>query len=466
VPVIWWCLGVLSGVLLSIWLPGRRPDRRRGPTQLTELPSASATAQVAGETSTRTTAPGSSPPDAAVPAAVAPPPPSNGTTGYAAFVPGNYRTTPEEFPLKLVDVIFNKSPLPSPVTAAAIGAVAFLGGALASAPIGFFTAYWSTPAIWLGTLGIAWVSFFLRHGSHEIHDIYAEIRPCFLVSDTTYKTTLSKWFSRMSRTKWNVVSSVLFALVAWSMVYIAFVNLEARNNSFFSDRVGVIFGPSWHATENLLWKSGIIAWYAFWVAFPLGTSTFLLIGNALFLFSLGRWPIVPVAAIVRSRFRVAANFYFKVAASWMFGVFLFARLLLKADDVVSLSFVLSLFVIGCVTFIVPQFVFRSYLFRSYRTACDISLLAISKRMGIYISEVDRGDIDKPLVSLRDKNVAELSDLSSIVQATAAPKMWIYDQDDVVFLLFTVVLAFFGIFQDDVRRVIQGVGGAVQQVFFQ
>ncbi len=85
--------------------------------------------------------------------------------------------------------------------------------------------------------------------------------------------------------------------------------------------------------------------------------------------------------------------------------------------------------LGTLTFLTPQFVFRNYLTRSYRLICDWSLLALNRRLGIDLRE----ETGKVSYAEFDPESANLNDLSNISQATTKPYLWVYDPEDFLIL---------------------------------
>jgi hypothetical protein len=351
-----------------------------------------------------------------------------------------FATSPEEFKAWF-DYIFEHLPFPVPVTSTIIGVLVFVGGLLLSLTIRFEREYVYTPAIYIGCFGIAWVLGVLRQASLMVHRVYEDLRPCFLVDDEKYKQVTSLWFSRMTSHTGNFSVSIFFFGLALIVVYIGVVRPDvAQSLNIKSLRPLFFFPPYWFTPDNLLLKATIIAYYGLCVALPLGTSFRLIVLNLLFLLDLQHMPVIPVAHIIRERWRGVVNLYVFISGSWFVGVALFGMVLFQTLDVLVALLLGSLGLPGILIFLIPQVVLTRYLARSYRLACDWSLQALNNLLGIELRERPRGDhaleISADAVSLKD-----LKDLANIVEAISKPERLIYSVEDFLVLVGGQVLLF-------------------------
>jgi hypothetical protein len=358
------------------------------------------------------------------------------------FDKDKYSTSTEDFKAWF-DYIFNFSPFSVPLTSAIIGILIYLIGLGLASVINFEEEYIKTPAIYVGCFGISWVLGVLRQASCSVHGAYEELRPCFLIEDEEYKKKITLWFNRICNNFGNFVYSLLFFILATIIVYIgAFRPDITRNLNIRSLRPEYFFPDFWFTQPNLSIKAAIILYFGFFIALPLGTSFRLMVLNLQLLLDLRNLPVIPTATIIRSRLRNVTNLYMFVSGSWFVGVSLFGVILFRTIDVFSGVCLGALSLLGTMVFLTPQIIFGNYLAKSYRLTCDWSLQALNKRLGIELHEKSR--IYLPFELSAD--VANLNDLSSIIEASSKPNMIIYDTHDFLVLilgqLIVIASAFF------------------------
>lgn len=339
-----------------------------------------------------------------------------------------------------VDHIFDKLRLPNALTALLVALAVYLGGLVLALSINFQAEYISSFAPYMGGFGVGWVVWAVRYGSQRIHSAYAELRPCFLVSDQEYKRKLAYWFRILSSDVGSFTVSIVFLLVAFVAVYFSFYRMDVLEPLQIRSLRPFIFPPSWYTPDDFFIKSLIVAYFGFCVAFPLGTGFRLLLVNVFFLWNLRHFRVIPVANIVRVRLRKITDLYLFAAIAWFLGVSLFGIVFFDTLDILSIIALGGLSLIGLLTFLVPQLIFRTYLFRGYRLTCDMSLLALNKILRIDLrEEPDQGIMD--LASAP----TNLADLAAIVEAVNRPSFWVYDPEDFGIILLSQALAFLSVF---------------------
>jgi hypothetical protein len=246
-----------------------------------------------------------------------------------------FATSPDQF-RAWFDILFRILPFPIPITAAIMGILVFLGGLLLSLIIDFEREYVYTPAIYIGSFGIAWVLGVLRQASLTVHEAYEDLRPCFLVDDKEYKQIITLWFNRICSNSGNLQASMLFFVLALIVVYIgAFRDDVIQALNIRSLRPLFFFPFYWFTPDNLVFKAAIISYYGFFVALPLGTSFRLMVLNLFLLLHLRHLPVIPAANIIYSRLRVVTELYLFVSGSWFVGVALFGIMLFRTLDLFS-----------------------------------------------------------------------------------------------------------------------------------
>jgi hypothetical protein len=205
-----------------------------------------------------------------------------------------------------------------------------------------------------------------------------------------------------------------------------------------------VFPPEWYTPQHLFVKASIIAYYGVCVSLPLATSARLLALNVLFLWNLRTWPVIPVTNIIRVRLRKVTDLYMFTALTWFAGVSLFGVVFFQELDLAAVTIIGLLSILGILTFLVPQWIFRTYLFRSYRLACDMTLAALNNALGIELRENARpiGSIDFPY------DISNLKDLANFVGAVSKPSFWVYDPEDFAAITLGQVVAFVSVFFQD------------------
>lgn len=359
-----------------------------------------------------------------------------------------FATSQKEFKVWF-DYLFEFLPFPTPVTSTLIGVLVFLGGLLLSLMINFGREYVYTPAVYIGCFGIVLVSGVLRRTSLLVHEVYEDLRPCFLISDEKYKKVTSLWFSRMSSHNGNFLASMFFFVLALIVVYIGafrpdvvnLLDIESLRPTFF-------FPPYWFTPDNLPFKAAIVVYYGLCIALLLGTSFRLMLLNILFLLDFQRIPVIPAAHIVRARFQSVVNLYVFVSGSWFVGVSLFGTVLFQTLDAISVLFLGILSLVGLLVFLTPQLVLTRYLAQSYRLACDWSLKSLNDLLGISLRERPRSYHALEI----SVNAISPNDLANIVEATSKPQILIYDLEDFLVLIGGQTIIFASsFFQDFVQK---------------
>lgn len=341
-----------------------------------------------------------------------------------------YETSHEEIKGWL-DPIYGSLPGPIAVTSTLLGIIPFAVGLLLSVMIDFEKTYLFTLPVYLGAFGVAWTAGVIRYASRRVHRCYAQLRPCFLVTDEAYKHLISRWLRVMWSRKANaLVAVVLLALGALAVWAAFFDNGDLVPVQLQSLRPS-IFGAAWFDGDGRNVKALIILIYGTTVAFLLGPAARMLVCNFIFLLRLRCLPVLPAANVIRARLRGATNFYMTITFSWFVGVGLFGVVFLDVYDWGSVTFLVTLSVLGTLTFLTPQVVFRTYLASSYRLACDVALAALNDQMGILLCE-RVGPLVESSLHLRLPVIETFGD---VISSSSRPFRLVYDLEDVLVLIF-------------------------------
>jgi hypothetical protein len=317
-------------------------------------------------------------------------------------------------------------------------ATAFLtAGALIALPYGFLGHYLSTPAVYVGCGGFALVVATIHWASVRFHPAYEHLRPIFTVRDEDYRRIIDKWTTRASRDRYSLAYSLVIYLLFMSAVGASML-LPAE----FRNRYHLTFGTTfltanWYLPEFRIPVVAVLGVLGAFVSLALGTAVRLLTMNLGFLFELRRLPVLPLPNLVRARLRPMIDLYIGVSLLWSLGVGLYGILFYRTYSLFSGLFILSLFLLGVLTFGVPQLVCRRFITNSYTRLSAISLAWLYERLGIQLQEREQPEIRPP--ALVADNLVDLS------QLTEKPKTWVYDSQDLFVWITSQAIAFSAIF---------------------
>jgi hypothetical protein len=283
-----------------------------------------------------------------------------------------------------------------------------------------------TPAVYLGVIGFGLVIAMTYFAHRRAHECFEQLRPIFTVSDIEYKMLLDSWFARLGKPGGVISVIAPFALLS-SMVIVTALAVPEE----FLEQFGLqalrpsTFPKEWYQPEFIVPSAIIYSLYGLAVAAALGTATRMLVLNLQFLTSLHKHPILPVPTLVRARLRRVANLYIIVSGSWTVGVLLFAVLVYGDYGLVPIIFIGVLFSLGVLTLIVPQLIFRQYVYASYDRLCGLALTNTYERSGVRLEERKTGDWE----ALADSKTFLAGSLADLLTLTSQPKVWVYDGRD-------------------------------------
>lgn len=339
------------------------------------------------------------------------------------------------------DQIYQKIPISPIILSLIIFIILYLFGLIVSSFISFSIEFIKSPIIYIAIFGISWVFYISHWGSVNIHKALEELRPCFIIKDNKYKIKLNKWFNIFIDTKKNLYTSITLFIIVFIFYYIGFYHPEFPDRYHLICLRPIIVPNYWFVGSFKIVKFIILLFYIIIVCLLLGTASRMLIVNLGFLLDLRKFPIIPISNIVRSRLRKLTDYYIKISISWFVGVSLFGILFYYKIDIVSISIISILSLIGILTFLTPQILFRKYLMSSYKTLCDISIINFYKNIGVNLNE--NNHISKS--GIKRKKIFELNSLVEMIDLSSKPPLWVYDSEDFLILLFGQLLAFLGIF---------------------
>jgi arsenite methyltransferase len=362
----------------------------------------------------------------------------------------DYATSTQDYPT-WIDRILRRFGLTPAILALSTALLVFGLGLAVSIVIGFTATYVSTPAIYMGLAGMIWVIVSLCWGSKQIHHMYEQLRPVFIVSDQEYLRTISLWFRRTMSIRGAIRASVTVFAIATVAAYTAFYNTDLTNHLTLARYRPIWFPADWYRQPYLPAKFTIILWYGAFVAILVGSTGRMLIIQARSLYALRSKPIVPLATIVRSRLRRVTNFYVLMSLAWAVGAALLALVTLHRVGVVGLTITAACSAVGLFIFLMPQLVFRTYLIAGYGGLCTWALQCFYQQVGIGLSErpVVRMPMELEIFYQFAKRAADPSAnqvewIADLVSATASEVTWVYDAQDFLALVFGQGLVLLGI----------------------
>jgi hypothetical protein len=328
--------------------------------------------------------------------------------------------------------LFEYVSFPVAVTLSLVVISVFMIGLLIAWPFGFVADYVSTPAVYLGLIGIALVTGAIHWGSCRVHRDFEHLRPVFTITDTEYLKILDKWFRIFRSKKAAGFSSLAFFAMGLVGLILAYVTSASDRQEFDLQMLRpVLFAPTWYSRRFEVAGFSILFFYLVVISTTLGTGCWLLLINILFLANLRGLPVIPVPTIVRARLRRVANLYVGTSFSWSIGVILIGILSYKNYNIASGALLAFLFIVGILMFAVPQALSSSYIIRSYELLCSMGIVELYKGLGISLQERQK-------IPVTGERLAD--NLSDMCQMTDRPKTLVYDVQNVALWLGSEILA--------------------------
>jgi hypothetical protein len=310
-----------------------------------------------------------------------------------------------------------------------------------AAPFGFTSVFVSTPAVYLGSGGFALTLTTIHWASSRVHGALEQLRPIFLIGDDQYYGLITRWFGRLVSRTGTLASFVcIFGVSVAGVVLGMATSDDTRRRWHLMSLRPTLFPTSWYELENRVPAVAILVVSGALFSLALATASRMLVLNLRFVWQLSQLPVIPMPTLVRARLRRLVDLYVGASLAWAVGVALFGTLYYKDYDPLSGSIVVSLFLLGLLTFAIPQLVCRQYIIRSYDSLCAAAMACVYLRLGITLDE--REMPNRLLVAQMPTNPADLE------QLTGRPKTWVYDSQDVFIWLATQAVAFLAIFAHD------------------
>lgn len=306
-----------------------------------------------------------------------------------------------------------------------LGATPLLIGFIYSLFIGFHELYITTLPIWLGVLGITLTCYSIRYGSKSFHSKYSYLRPCFIVSDIRYKEFVSTWFDRLSNNYPTFVFSIIAFLLFISLAYIRYYHsgiLVDLNLTSIEPKGFLI--KNWYEEPYINLKYILMSLFAAFVAFPLITALRLLYINFFFLMDFKNLRVIPFSNILKIRLRKITNMYIIISLLWMIGVSLFGVLFFTKFDLVSLSLISTLSVLGILTFSAPQLIYRNLLIKSEEVNSSLVINSFYEKLGGKLDDINNGVYKNTI------NKFKIDEYVDIIGSTQIADKWIYNPGQV------------------------------------
>lgn len=342
-----------------------------------------------------------------------------------------YATTQQHYRM-WPDYLLGLANFPVSATLSSITIIVFLLGLIIAWPFGFVAYYIVTPAIYLGLAGIALTIGACHWGSIRAHFDYEQLRPVFTVDDATYYHMLDKWFKTLRGRKAVALSSSVFFIIGFVALILAYVTSPSVRREFDLETLRpYLVGPVWYSHRFEYAGFSILLLFLVLISITLGTGCWILVSNMIFLSELRRLPVIPMPTIVRTRLRRMANLYVGTSLVWSFGVILFGILFYRDYNIVTGIFLASLFIIGILTFALPQAICRSHIIRSHERLCAMALAELYEDLGMSLQERNQG------LTAKERIADNLSDLYAM---TDRPKTLVYDVQNVVFWVGSELVA--------------------------
>jgi len=335
-----------------------------------------------------------------------------------------------------------------PLSLSLVAVFSFCAGAVVAVPFGFFSHYSETPAVYLGCMGVPLVIGAIHWGSSRAHSDYEQLRPIFTIEDDAYRRLITEWFGRFRDVTGTVLASLgMFALITTALIAAYITTDRTRRRLHLEALRPRLFSAIWYSHNFKVSGFLILLLWGLLVSITLATGLRLLVLNIGFMLRLRRLPVIPMPTIVRARLRRIMDLYVGATLTWSAGVALFGILFYQRYDIFSGGILITLFLIGLLTFLAPQVVCRRYIIQSYERLCAIGLVQLYAQLGLQLAERDSID-PLPASNLADN----LSDLSQLMNR---PKTWVYDSQAVILWVASQVIALLAILPHNTIRAVLG-----------
>lgn len=293
--------------------------------------------------------------------------------------PQSYGTTPSEYKL-WVDYIFDwfgatlERPFRRYIVSLGFTAILWGLGFILSFMIGFAGDYLTTPAVYFFVVGIVWCTNALRWLSQVYHNRTNAVRPCFLVDDAAYKSTVSPFARNAVRNKKIFVGSSIIAVLVlgyFGAIMVGYIKpLSALALGFPAS-----FPTSWLTGNFVLVKLAILALF-FWVAFvEVYTGAQLTRSTAPLYAKLATLPVLPLPSLVTELFQGVLRLYFTGALMWSFGIVLVELLYEARADALGIGFLIVVLALGVFAYLAPLEAVRKIWNKAKHQAIYDTLLA-------------------------------------------------------------------------------------------
>ena len=328
-----------------------------------------------------------------------------------------------------INKFYTKFSLPYPIISIFFGLMVFVLGIIIAYFDNFHKTYVSSAPIYLGIVGIIWVSTFMEWGAKNYIKILNNVRPYFNVSDSEYLETTEKWVKLIYNDKLVLGLSFFFIIFTYFVVFLVY---------HYKIATLMIFPNEWYLPPTF-YKILIINIYGTVIALLVVTSGAALILNILLMNDLGKKPVFFYPNLAK-KLMPLCNFNLITAITWLIGSALIASAIYDKFDVFTFAFELILVVIGILTFFVPQISLHRTLKKSKNELLDkIDRICENEYKFMYRNMERFSDWDKDQIDLFT-SFYTLDKFRNTIESQS--KTWIYDLPAIIWLLGASSLTFF------------------------
>ena len=290
------------------------------------------------------------------------------------------------------------------------GALIWLVGLVAAASMFILGPYVNSPAFVIGALGVAWTFGAARRKALQVDRIYGTTGRAFSIPSEYYTSRLRGHFRLVSDWRFHIASSVPIFLIFLFLAILAFfhypVELGGAVQGSFRPYV---FSPDLYSSENGSKAFALVAGFAVPIAAAFGTALWLVSTELWLVKGLQVLPVPPLPEAIRIALRPVADFHVTVAIEWTVGATFFFIMFWRSPDVMSISAMAFLILVGICEFVFPQVIMHRIVLDAHQRACAIALDGWSEARR-------KGPISK-------ESTAELLSVLSTVSST--PAYWVY-----------------------------------------
>lgn len=219
--------------------------------------------------------------------------------------------------------------------------------------------YLSTPAFYVGSIGIFLTTATLVYGSTQQYKMYDRILSCFDLDTEKQLFYIRDDLERHSRFLEHARSALIIVLICEALLvsglfFWDFIKPAAEAIGTSLPRFLYFQKYGWYIYEYRWFSFIIISTFLIFISVPLGTSASIILRFPIFLWKIsGEMPKLP-PSLIKVHFSPAASLYTVISVLWLCGASLIFYFFKPNNDWLSFLITFFIFLMGLVSFITPQ----------------------------------------------------------------------------------------------------------------